>query len=116
MPHYQFVKEIIKLLIAYSVVLEQNFNRLRSLDRLHELSNSSSMALMLGKFPSSVGEKWAEYIVAQDDSVKAKPFPTLIEWLVSQKEIWERVAAVEATKEGVSATSHFIRVSQVRAA
>ena len=45
--------------------------------------------------------------MGQDDRVKAKPFPTLIEWLVSQKEIWERVAAVDAAKKGALAMTHF---------
>ena len=94
-------------LINYSGILEQSYNRLRSMDLVHELSNSSSMAMMLGKLPSSVGEKWAEHIVSQSSSVKAKPFPEFIVWLVSQKEIWERVASVEVSKESNSTMSHF---------
>ena len=98
-----------RALIDYSVVLEQSFNRLRSMDLVHELSNCSSMALMLGKLPTSVAEKWAEHIVAQSSDVKAKPFPELIVWLVSQKEIWERVASVEASREkGSASMSHFV--------
>ena len=82
---------------SYCNILEKNFNRLQSMEPplVHEMSNSSTMSTILCKFPVSIAVKWAEYIETKDNLVKAKPFPTFIEWLISQKSVWERVAAVE---------------------
>ena len=96
-------------LISYCGVLENNFNRLKSMSLDHEMSNTSSMTMILRKFPNSVGEKWAEHIVAQNKATKSKPFPAFVNWLISQKQIWERVAAVEATRDGgaIASSNHF---------
>ena len=50
-------------LISYSSILENNFNRLKSMDLDLEMSNTSSMSMILRKFPNPVSEKWAEHIV-----------------------------------------------------
>ena len=98
-------------LISYSSILENNFNRLKSMDLDHEMSNTSSMSMILRKFPNPVSEKWAEHIVTQGKETKSKPFPEFISWLISQKQIWERVAAVEATRgDVVVSSSHFAGV------
>ena len=94
-------------LITYSGVLEQNYNRLKCMELDHEMSNTSSMTMIIRKFPNSVAEKWAEHIVAQNAAAKAKPFPVFIEWLVSQKQIWERMAAVESTKGTEKGDNYF---------
>ena len=95
-------------LVSYCSILENNYNRLKNMNLDHEMSNTSSMSMILRKFPNSVTEKWAEFIVQQDSAVKTKPFPTFVLWLISQKKIWEHVAAVETTREeSVKSSSHF---------
>ena len=100
-----------KGLISYGVVLENNFNRLKSMSLEHEMSNTSTMSLILRKFPRVVGEKWTEYLSLQALPIKAKPFPSFVAWLISQKEIWERMDAVDVTKgkshAGRSSTSFY---------
>ena len=46
-------------------------------------------------------------IVAQDASDKAKPFPVFIEWLISQRQILERMDAVESTRDPGTDGSYF---------
>ena len=88
-------------LLEYSVCLENNFNRLSNLDLLHEMSNSSTLSVVLRKFPRSVSEKWQEHLCSQDFSVKARPFLELVVWLASQRDIWEGMLANEQPKKGV---------------
>ena len=100
-------------MISYCGVLERNFNRLKSMQPSseHEMSNSTTMSQILCKFPNTVGEKWSEHIELQDNNVKAKPFPTFIQWLISQKRVWERVAVVEATRgygTGSLVNTHYV--------
>ena len=94
-------------LVSYCGVLENNYNRLSNLDLGHEISNTSSMSMILHKFPNSVSEKWAEFFMQQENHVKAKPFPTFVKWLISQKKIWEHVAAVETTRDGAPMSSYY---------
>ena len=82
-------------LLSYSTTLENNFNRLRSLGIESEMSNTSIMSEILRKFPRAVCEKWNEFLSSQDYSTKLKPFETFIVWLMSQREMWERMASVE---------------------
>ena len=99
-------------LISYCTILERNYNRLKSMEPPleHEMSNSTTMSKVLSKFPISSAVKWAEFIETQENDVKAKPFPTFISWLISQKSVWERVAAVESSELGGSlAQSHYAR-------
>ena len=63
----------------------------------HEMSNSSAMANISNRFPRPICEKWAEYLIVQNDEVKLKPFAEFIKWLSSQKEIWERMASNEVS-------------------
>ena len=88
-------------LLEYSVCLENNFNRLSNLDLLHEMSNSSTLSVVLQKFPRSVSEEWQEHLCSQDFSVKARPFLELVVWLASQRDIWEGMLANEQPKKGV---------------
>ena len=87
-----------KSLLLYSSVIERNYNRLISMELEHEMSNSTTMAVILRKFPRSVMEKWAEFLAAQSNRDKAKPFPLLVKWLISMKEIWERMIFVNNSK------------------
>ena len=86
-----------KVLVSYSHVLENNYNRLKSLELEHEMSNTSAMSSMVRKFPRLIGEKWHEHLSLQVSSVKARSFAEFIVWLASQREreMWERMAASE---------------------
>ena len=91
-----------KSLLSYSVVLENNFTRLTNLPESseHEMSNTSQMSAILQKFPRSVEEKWNEYLSQQSSSVKVRPFPELVVWMASQREIWERMSVTQTVKKG----------------
>ena len=93
-------------LLSYSSLIERNFNRLLSMELEHEMSNSTTMAVILRKYPRSVMEKWAEHLSTQSVSDKAKPFPLLVKWLISKKEIWERMIFVN-NKGGKDHTGSF---------
>ncbi len=84
-------------LVSYSDTLENNYNRLLSLEKglEHEMSNSSAMSTIMIKFPRNVREKWEEYLIQQESDVKLKPFSEFIAWLSSQREIWQRMASTE---------------------
>ena len=87
-------------LVTYCSNLERNFNRLKSPGLEHEMSNTSTMTMIIRKFPRGVAEKWTEYLSALEDAVKAKPFEAFIGWLGSQREIWERMSTtVEVTQK-----------------
>ena len=62
-------------LVSYGNVLERNYERLCNLGLEHELSNTSSMHSILGKFPTSIAEKWTECLLSLEDTVQLKPFP-----------------------------------------
>ena len=64
----------------------------------HEMSNSTTMASILRKFPRSVGKKWHGHSCLKTGEEKAKPFPILIEWLISRKEIWEGMATTDQVR------------------
>ena len=89
-----------KSLLSYGVILENNFNRLLSIGREHELSNTTAMSAILKKFPRAVSEKWHESLTSKTNDEKAKPFPVFIEWMKSQKETWERIAATDVGRKG----------------
>ena len=82
-----------KNLIYYSLILENNYNRLCSLGLEHEISNTSSMSAILKKFPRLVGEKWSEFLCSLDHADKIKPIIAFIKWLEMQREIWETMVA-----------------------
>ena len=82
-------------LVSYSVVLEHNLNRLRSMKREHELSNTTTMSEIVRKFPRSVAEKWNEYLSLQEDSVQVQPFVEFVSWLETQRNMWGRMEAIE---------------------
>ena len=62
-------------LMSYCTVLESNFNRLKSMNLEHELSNTSTMILILRKFLNNVVEKWAEPRLTLEGSAQIRPFP-----------------------------------------
>ena len=86
-------------LVSYSLILENNFNRLVCLGLQHEISNTSTMTSILKKFPRSVEEKWNEYLSTLDNATKIKPFSAFIKWLETQREVWERMTATEVGRK-----------------
>ena len=89
-----------RALISYSVLLENNFNRLKNLSLEHEMSNTSAMSLIVRKFPRLIGEKWNEYLCQLTYTVKSRPFPEFVTWLSSQREMWERMCDNEIGRKG----------------
>ena len=89
-------------LISYSDIIVNNFNRLKSIKLEHEMSNTSSMAMVVKKLPRLVGEKWYEYLLQKSSTEKAVPFPIFIDWLSSQREIWECMVTSSASESGQS--------------
>ena len=85
-------------LLLYSYLIERNCNRLISMELDHKMSNSTKIAMLLRKFPQSLMEKRAKCFAAQSNRDKAKPFPLLVKWLISMKEIWERMIFVNSSK------------------
>ena len=87
-------------LIDYSVVLEDNFNRLTAMggEYQKEMSNSVAMDSILRKFPRVVGEQWFDYLAQQDNTRKLNQFPVLIEWLKSRRSTWEGMASVDVQR------------------
>ena len=102
-----------KGLISFTDILENNFNRLKCMSLEHEMSNTTTMSSVLVKFPRSVAEKWAEHLITLEKGSKARPFPSLINWLITQKQIWENVDALSASKGGKPSSSFFGDGSQV---
>jgi hypothetical protein len=94
-----------KELIKYSVNLQSNFARLKAVGLEKDMSGTLSMIAFLRKFPRSVGEKWHEHLSEQTTHLQENPFPVFIDWLKSQREIWERMAAVDTGRLG-SADGH----------
>ena len=82
-------------LLSYSATVETNFNRLKSMGIESEMSNSVTMSEILRKFPRPVCEKWNEFLSSQDDNTKLRQFEAFVEWLVKQREMWERMASVD---------------------
>ena len=82
-------------LVDYSTVLEQNYNRLLSLDLEHEMSNHSIMSVIVKKFPCSIEERWHDHLLDRSPSDKAKPFPVFIQWLSRQKQKWSSMISTE---------------------
>ena len=107
-----------KSLLSYSVILETNYNRLKSMDMEHEISNTVSMKSILKKFPRTVAEKWNDELSTKGREEKERPFPVFIEWLISRKESWERMAASDSGKRetplsgGKSALGNFGEVGK----
>ena len=80
-------------LVAYSDILENNHTRLNNLGFVHELSNTTTMSLIVQKFPRLVGEAWNVYLTGKTTEEQMKPFPLFVEWVKSQKIVWERMVA-----------------------
>ena len=75
-------------LVEYANILENNFNRLTSMNLQHEMSNTSVMSIIVKKFPRVIEERLHDYLLHRTPEEKAKPFPVLIQWLTRQKEKW----------------------------
>ena len=74
----------------------------------HEMSHTSSMTMIVRNFQTQSHKSgYVEHIVARDAGGKAKPFPVFIEWFISQKQIRERMAAVELTRDPEMGGSYF---------
>ena len=86
-------------MLSYGSVLENNFTRLKKIELEHEISNSQAMSTIVNKFPRSVSERWHQCLSGKTSAEKTKPFPIFIEWLNSQREVWERMSAGEAVKK-----------------
>ena len=93
-----------KGLLLYVDVLERNFNRLKSLSIEHEMSNTSTMSQILRKFPRSVSEKWVEHLSTLSTSVRTRPFPEFILWLISMRFTWEGMASLGSKAEPKSSS------------
>ena len=90
-----------RALVSYSSVVERNHNRLKSLKLEHEISNTQCMNAILRKFPRLVSEKWHEHLLSQDDTERVTPFPIFVEWLKSQKSMWECMVVTVGTKSKI---------------
>ena len=80
-------------LVEYADLLENNFNRLTSMNLEHEMSNTAVMSVIVKKFPRVIEERWHDYLLDKTPEEKAKPFPVLIQWLQRQKEKWACMVA-----------------------
>ena len=89
-------------LVRYCNIISNNYNRLSNLKLEHEMSNTATMSLILRKFPRSHAEKWSESLASQEVDVKGKPFPYLVKWLSTQKEIWDGLIAAGFSSNGKS--------------
>ena len=85
-------------LVEYSDVLENNNTRLANLGFEHELSNTTTMSLIVQKFPRVVGEAWNVHLVGKSQQEQIKPFPLFIDWVKSQRVVWERMVATSEVK------------------
>ena len=86
-------------LVNYSTILEQNYNRLLSMDLEHEMSNHSIMSIIVKKFPCSIEERWHDHLLDRSPSEKAKPFPVFIQWICRQKQKWSSMISTDDTME-----------------
>ena len=87
-------------LVEYSTILEQNYNRLLSMNLEHEMSNHSIMSVIVKKFPCSIEERWHEHLLdrkdeEQNDGETVKPFPLFMKWLSRQKQKWTQMISPE---------------------
>ena len=99
-------------LVAYSNILERNYNRLKSGNHEHEMSNSTVMTSIMKKFPRVTVERWNEFLTVQEDEVRLKPFATFIEWVKSQRLIWEQMIATSSDLEKKTSKSNFGNVEK----
>ena len=89
-------------LITYSVTLENNYARLTSLSMEHEMSNTSIMSVIVKKFPRAICEKRHAHLLTKTDDERAKPFPLFIQWLISEKAIWECMVSTDVDSSSSS--------------
>ena len=82
-------------LVLYTSTLEENYNRLKGVDLVHELSNSSTLKNIMSKFPREVSEEWYRHLSGKDQSVQLQPFEEFIDWLGKQRDIWERMSSIQ---------------------
>ena len=99
-------------LVSYSNALERNYNRLKSGNYEHEMSNSTVMTSIMKKFPRITVERWNEFLTTQEDTVKLKPFATFVEWVKSQRMIWEQMVVTSSELEKRTSKSNFGNVEK----
>ena len=66
-----------KSLILYCSVIERNYNRLTSMELRHEISNSTTMAVILRKFPRSVMNNGLNFLLLSLTETKPKLYRCL---------------------------------------
>ena len=88
-------------LLQFSVLIHNNYTRLKNIGAEHELSNSQAMVAILKKFPRDVTERWSDFLAGKTEDQKIKPFPVFVDWLKSRKETWDLM--VTTTTEGTRA-------------
>ncbi len=93
-------------LVEYADILENNFNRLTSMNLQHEMSNTSVMSVIVKKFPRVIEERWHDHLLDRSSDEKSKPFPVFITWLARQKEKWACMVSSEVGRRGDS--SHYV--------
>ena len=89
-------------LVDYANIIENNFNRLTSMNLQHEMSNTTTMSVIVKKFPRVIEERWHDYLIDKTPDEKADPFPVFITWLKRQKEKWSCMVASEVGWRGES--------------
>ena len=90
-----------KSLLFYCVVMENNYNLLMAIGRKYELSNVTSKSSILAKVPFSMSKMCQQSLTLKSNEEKTKPFPVFIDWLKSQKETWEQIAAASSSRNEV---------------
>ena len=79
--------------MEYSVILENNNTRLTNLGFEHELSNTTTMSLVIQKFPCVAGEAWNVHLTDKSLQEQIKPLPPFVDWVKSQRVVWEGMVA-----------------------
>ena len=86
-------------LVSFTDKIECNYTRLKNIDSEHEMSNSSVMITIVRKFPRLIQENWNRHLCAQSSSVKLKPFDEFVVWLLSQREMWEKMCSLDVGRK-----------------
>ena len=89
-------------LVAYKMCIINNHSRLSAVGLEHEVSNTSTMDLLVSKLPWTQGEMWQMYSSDQDNEADEKPFETFLSWLEKTGKAWEKAAAAGMGRRGRS--------------
>ena len=66
------------------------------------MSNTSIMSLIVMKFPRAVCEKWHAHFLTKSEEERFTQFPLFIEWLISEKAIWECMVSTDVDSSDFS--------------